>query len=330
LVSETISQEKRMSSASVLSVRNLKKVYPGKKRKFVAVDGISFDLAEGEILGLLGANGAGKTTTIQMLLSTLKPTSGEISYFGKDFFKYRSEILKNVVFASTYVSLPWMLSVDQNLKVFGRLYGIPQREIDDRVDPLLETFGIIDKKKNLVSQLSAGQITRLMLVKAFMVRPKVVLLDEPTASLDPDIAHDVCQFVLEQRDKYGISILYTSHNMAEVAEVCDRALFLQNGRIIADDVPDNLARSVATSRLQLLVGDGLKRTIKIAEGLNLSYKVEHRSIELELDEAQIAKLLTALAEAKVSYTNINIFQPTLEDYFIQMVENAKQERRERK
>jgi ABC-2 type transport system ATP-binding protein len=118
--------------------------------------------------------------------------------------------------------------------------------------------------------------------------------------------------------------------MAEVAEVCDRALFLQNGRIIADDVPDNLARSVATSRLQLLVGDGLKRTIKIAEGLNLSYKVEHRSIELELDEAQIAKLLTALAEAKVSYTNINIFQPTLEDYFIQMVENAKQERRERK
>lgn len=319
-----------MSSASVLSVRNLKKVYPGKKRKFVAVDGISFDLAEGEILGLLGANGAGKTTTIQMLLSTLKPTSGEISYFGKDFFKYRSEILKNVVFASTYVSLPWMLSVDQNLKVFGRLYGIPQREIDDRVDPLLETFGIIDKKKNLVSQLSAGQITRLMLVKAFMVRPKVVLLDEPTASLDPDIAHDVCQFVLEQRDKYGISILYTSHNMAEVAEVCDRALFLQNGRIIADDVPDNLARSVATSRLQLLVGDGLKRTIKIAEGLNLSYKVEHRSIELELDEAQIAKLLTALAEAKVSYTNINIFQPTLEDYFIQMVENAKQERRERK
>ncbi len=312
-------------AAPVLSVRKLAKIYPGKKR-YVAVDGISFDLAEGEILGLLGPNGAGKTTTIQMLLSTLKPTSGSIIYFGKDFFVHRTEILKQVVFASTYVSLPWMLTIEQNLKVFGMLYGIPTHEIDKRVDPLLEIFGILEKKKNPVSKLSAGQITRLMLVKAFMVRPKIVLLDEPTASLDPDIAHEVCQFVLEQRDKYGISILYTSHNMAEVAEVCDRVLFLQNGRIIADDVPDNLARSVSTSRIQLLVGDGLKRTINIAESLSLPYKVEHRSIEMELDETQIAKLLTALAEAKVSYTNIEIFQPTLEDYFLQVVENSRKER----
>lgn len=314
-----------MSAKPILSVKDLCKIYPGKKR-FVAVDKISFSLAEGEILGLLGPNGAGKTTTIQMLLSTLKPSSGSILYFGKDFFAHRSEILKQVVFASTYVSLPWMLTVEQNLKVFGMLYGIPVNEIPGRVDPLLEMFGIIEKKKVTVSKLSAGQITRLMMVKAFMVRPKIVLLDEPTASLDPDIAHDVCQFVLEQRDKYGTSILYTSHNMAEVAEVCDRVLFLQNGRIIADDIPDNLARSVSTSRIQLLVGDGLKRTISIAESLSLPYKVEHRSIEMELDEAQIAKLLTALAEARVSYTNINISQPTLEDYFLQVVENSRKER----
>ena len=314
-----------MSSAPVLSVRKLKKVYPGKK-EFVAVNGISFDLMEGEILGLLGPNGAGKTTTIQMLLSTLKPTSGSIVYFGKDFFAHRSEVLSHVVFASTYVSLPWMLTVEQNLNVFGKLYGISLKEIARRVDPLLEMFGILDKKKSLVSRLSAGQITRLMLVKAFMVRPKIVLLDEPTASLDPDIAHEVCQFVLKQRDEQGISILYTSHNMAEVAEVCDRALFLQNGRIIANDVPDNLAKSVSTSRLQLLVGDGLKRTIHIAENLKLPYAVEHRSIEMKLDDAQIAKLLSALAEAKVSYTNINILQPTLEDYFLQVVENARKER----
>src|ERR1700722_11123336 len=217
-----------MSATPILSVKKLSKVYPGKKR-FVAVDEISFNLAEGEILGLLGPNGAGKTTTIQMLLSTLKPSSGSILYFGKDFFTHRSEILKQVVFASTYVSLPWLLTVEQNLKVFGMLYGIPVNEIARRVDPLLEMFGIIEKKKVTVSKLSAGQITRLMMVKAFMVRPEIVFIDEPTASLDPDIAHDVCQFVLEQRDKYGTSILYTSHNMAEVAEVCDRVLFLQNG-----------------------------------------------------------------------------------------------------
>src|SRR4051812_17194186 len=107
----------------ILSVSKLRKIYPGKP-PFVAVDGISFDLTEGEILGLLGSNGAGKTTTIQMLLSTLKPTSGSIVYFGEDFFSHRSEILKRVAFASTYVSLPWMLTIEQNLNVFARLYGL--------------------------------------------------------------------------------------------------------------------------------------------------------------------------------------------------------------
>lgn len=279
-------------------------------------------------MGLLGSNGAGKTTTIQMLLSTLKPSSGTIHYFGKDFAKHRSEILKRVVFASTYVSLPWMLTVEQNLEVFGRLYGVPKNELTKLMDALLDRFGILSKKKVTVSKLSAGQITRLMLVKAFMVRPKIVLLDEPTASLDPDIAKDVIQFVLEQRDQYGISILFTSHNMVEVSEVCDRALFLQNGRIVADDVPDNLARSVSTAKVQLLVGDGMKRTVAIAEKLKMPYRIEHRYIELELDEGQIANLLTALAKAGVSYTNINIVQPTLEDYFLKMVELGRKKKGE--
>ncbi len=307
----------------VLSVKDLRKVYPGKKKEFVAVDSISFELFPGEILGLLGSNGAGKTTTIQMLLSTLKPTSGSIVYFGKDFVKHRSDILKKVVFASTYVSLPWMLTIGQNLEVFARLYGVPAKEVHPRMDALLERFGILGKKRNTVSQLSAGQITRLMLVKAFMVRPEVVLLDEPTASLDPDIAQDVCQFVLEQRDQFNTSVLFTSHNMAEVSEVCDRVLFLQNGKIIADNVPEELARSVSTCRMQLLVGDGMKRTVIIAEKLSMPYKMEHRTIELNLDETQIATFLTALAHAGVVYTNIHIIQPTLEDYFIKMVETGR-------
>jgi ABC-2 type transport system ATP-binding protein len=314
-----------MHNSQALVVRNLRKVYP-RKPPFVAVDGISFNLGEGEILGLLGPNGAGKTTTIQMLLSTLKPTSGEILYFGKNFFKYRSEILKNVVFASTYVSLPWMLTVKQNLEIFARLYEVPTSELSTRMDELLKRFGIYEKKQATVSQLSAGQITRLMLVKAFMVRPKVVLLDEPTASLDPDISQDVCQFVIDQRERFGVSILYTSHNMAEVAEVCDRVLFLRHGRIIADGDPEKLARSVSTSRVQLVVGDGMKRTMMIAERLEMPYRVEHRTIELLLDETQIAVLLTALAQAGVSYSNINIIQPTLEDYFLRMVEEDKTNR----
>jgi len=312
-----------MAASVVLSVRDLTKIFPRKSKDFVAVDHISFDLHENEILGLLGSNGAGKTTTIQMLLSTLKPSSGSIVYFGKDFFKYRSEVLQHVVFASTYVSLPWQLTVKQNLEVFGRLYGVPIKELRIQIDLLLRQFGIEEKKYDPVATLSAGQITRLVLVKAFMVKPKIVLLDEPTASLDPDMAKEVCQFVLEQRDKYGMSILFTSHKMSEVAEVCDRVLFLQNGKIIADDVPDKLVRSVGTSKVLLNVGDGLKRTIAIAEKLKFPFKVEHRTIELELDEKQIALFLSALAQAGVFYTNIDIVQPTLEDYFLHMVKKGR-------
>jgi ABC-2 type transport system ATP-binding protein len=305
----------------VLAIKDLRKVYPG-KTPYVAVDGISFELAPGEILGLLGPNGAGKTTTIQMLMSTLKPTSGSITYFGKDFFKYRSECLKHIVFASTYVSLPFMLTVEQNLEVFGRLFGVPHRDLIKRRDALLDRFGILEKKNVKVSSLSAGQVTRLMLVKAFMVKPKIVLLDEPTASLDPDVAQDVCQFVLEQRDKEGISVLFTSHNMTEVAEVCDRILFLQKGKIIADDDPEKLARSVSTCKVQLLVGDGMKRTVKVAEHLKMPFRIDHRTIEINLDETQIASLLSSLAHEGVSYTNINIIQPTLEDYFLKKVEES--------
>ena len=258
-----------------------------------------------------------------MLMGTLTPTGGSIVYFGLDFVKHRSEVLKKVVFASTYVSLPWKLTVKQNLEVFGGLYGLTGKKLAQRRDMLLERFGIHKKKKDTVASLSSGQITRLMLVKAFMVEPKVVLLDEPTASLDPDIAKDVCQFVLEQRDKEGVSILFTSHNLTEVAEICDRVLFLRGGKIIADDVPEKLARSAGVSTVQLMVGDGLKRTVKIADLLRLPYKLEHRSIELKLDEGQIAQFLNELAKIGVSYTNINIVQPTLEDYFLQVAAQSK-------
>jgi ABC-2 type transport system ATP-binding protein len=303
---------------ALVKVTKLRKEYPGKP-PFVAVNDISFELEDGEILGLLGPNGAGKTTTIQMLLGTLSYTSGKISYFGMDFLSNRSEILKKVVFASTYVSLPYRLTIEQNLIVFGGLYGLSRKETRQRMMPLLERFGILDKLVTQVGQLSAGQVTRLMLVKAFLAKPRVILLDEPTASLDPDVAHEVVEFLLEQRKKEKISILFTSHKMDEVTELCDRVLFLQQGVIIADDNPMKLARSATKNRIQLILGDGMKRTIAIVEKLQFPFKVDHRMIEIHLDETEITKLLSALTKADVNYTNIRIFEPTLEDYFLKMV-----------
>lgn len=302
---------------SILSVKNLRKVYFG-KTPFVAVDGISFELKKGEILGLLGPNGAGKTTTIQMLMSTLRPTSGSIFYFGKDFFKYRSEILQKVTFASTYVSLPWNLTVEQNLNVFGRLFSLPPKVLAPKRNALLERFGILDKLHTDVSRLSSGQITRLMIVKAFMVEPKIALLDEPTASLDPDIAKDVVEFIFQQRDKNEISILFTSHNMAEVTEICDRVLFLRKGKIVADDLPENLAKSVRSSKIELVVTEGLDAVQTIAQKMKVPIKVEHRFVSLDIDESQIASFLNRLAKDNVVYSNINIIQPTLEDYFLEI------------
>lgn len=304
---------------NVLAARNLKKIYPGKKGKtFLAVADLSFDLKEGEILGLLGPNGSGKTTTIQMLLGNLKATSGSIYYFGKDFFTNHSETMRKVSFASTYTSLPYILTIEENLEVFGCLYGFSRKESAKQFDPLLERFGILDKKYLRVSSLSAGQVTRLMLVKAFFTNPKIVLLDEPTASLDPDIANDICSFLLEQREKNGVSILFSSHKMDEVMEICDRTIFLKEGKIIADDLPENLAKSVAAFSIRLVIVDGLKRTMAIAKEQGLAFTIEHRAIEIQLGEEKIPPFLNAISEAKVIYTSINIEEPSLEDFFLQI------------
>lgn len=304
--------------SDVLVVQKLSKKFPGRP-PVVAVDEISFNLGAGEILGLLGPNGAGKTTTIHMLLGTLTYTSGSIQYFGKEFKEARTSILQHVSFASTYVNLPWKLTIEQNLEVCGRLYGLSGAEIKRRQAPLLERFGIANKLKATVTQLSAGQLTRLILVKAFLVKPKIVLLDEPTASLDPDMAKEVCNFLLEERKREGTSMLFTSHKMDEVAELCDRILFLDQGTIIANDVPENLIKTISASKVELIVVDGMKRTVKLAEELKLPHRVDHRWIELEMEEKMIAEFLGRLVRLEVSFSSIQIHQPTLEDYFLKMV-----------
>lgn len=315
-----------MKKTVALSVKNLTKVFqsgsilPWKKKgePFTAVDHISFDLEKGQILGLLGPNGAGKTTTIQMLLSVLSSSEGTIEYFGKELQENRSEVLKDVAFASTYINLPWRLTVYENLDVYGRLYGLSSNDRKVRIERFLKFFGVWELRDNERSHLSAGQSTRLMLAKAFLAYPKVALLDEPTASLDPDIAHEVREFVQEQRKEHDVSVLFTSHNMDEVTAVCDKVMFLKKGKIVANDTPANLAKSIRKTKVELMVGDGLKRTIEYAKKKAMAYELNERWIGIEVDEHKIAEFLRDLASAGVEYSQISINKPTLEDYFLQV------------
>jgi len=307
--------------SKVLEVKQLSKTFlaEGKgKLPFQAVKNVNFSLQEGEILGLLGPNGAGKSTTISMLLGILTPTSGDILYFGNNLKTHRSEILKSVTFASTYIRLPWRLTVIENLRVYGKMYGLTFAEFDGRSQQFLEYFGVWNQRHKTMNQLSAGQITRVMLAKAFIPYPKVVLLDEPTASLDPDIAHQVRVFVKEQQQRWGTTILYTSHNMDEVSDVCDRVVFLKEGKVVATGTPEILAKSVSTARMHLVMKDGLKRTARIAGEHKLEFLIKEREIIITVDELQIAQFLNELAENKVEYSQISIDKPTLEDYFLSM------------
>ena len=231
-------------STPVLRVQHLVKRFG----EFVAVDDVSFDMRSGEILGLLGPNGAGKTTTIQMLLGVVTPTAGSIEMFGLDLATNREAILEQVNFSSTYVSMPQALTVEENLWVIARLYGLAQ--IRERVDDIVKRLEMEEFRHKVTRKLSSGQSTRLGLAKAFLTEPKILFLDEPTASLDPDIAHKIRSFLKDERRSSGLSVLYTSHNMREMEEMSDRIVFLQRGKIVAEGTAQEIVARFGQADLE--------------------------------------------------------------------------------
>ncbi len=302
----------RMGMEPILDVSHLVKRFGG----FTAVDNISFSVTEGEIVGLLGPNGAGKTTTIFMLLDLITPTAGSIKIFGLEYETHRDEILKQLNYSSTYVEMAPRLTVRENLRVMGRLYQASN--IEKNIEYFAQVYGVADLLSHQFHTLSAGQKTRVVLCKAFLNTPRLLLLDEPTASLDPDVSLLVRSEIAKARKK-GMTILITSHNMAEVEEVCDRVLFIHHGKIVAEDTPEELAKKVRQVRVQLMMKDGQKRTVAFAKKSGFGVFEDERFVTIEVDERDIAYLLASLADIGVEYTHISIDKPTLEDYFVQML-----------
>jgi ABC-2 type transport system ATP-binding protein len=231
-------------SEPVIQVERLVKRYGST----VAVDGIAFRVETGVTAALLGGNGAGKTTTLSMLLGLLLPTSGNIQVFGEDVLRHRYRVLPRMNFSSPYVDLPHRLTVRQNLHIYARLYGLPTRA--ERIARLADDLQIATLLDRPAGKLSAGQKTRVALAKALLNEPELLLLDEPTASLDPDTGDWVRGYLEDYRGRTGATILLASHNMAEVERLCSQVLMMKEGRIVDRGSPDELIDRYGRTNLE--------------------------------------------------------------------------------
>lgn len=302
-----------MSADALLQVEGLRKNYG----RFCAVDGISFNVPKGRIVGLLGPNGAGKTTTIHMLVGTTLSDGGSIRYFGKDLHRDREHCLQRINFTSSFNTLQGRISVWENLLVFAHLYGLkkPERKLKE----LAAYFEIGDLLSQRFMTLSAGQKTRVNLVKSLLNDPEIILMDEPTASLDPDIADRMLTLIESLKRTRELSILYTSHEMDEVTRVCDEVIFLDRGKIVAQDSPQGLTRRIHTAHLRVAF-EGPREPVEAAisaEAQEFAFDSDN-VVVVTTEEAHIPRLIFRIGEAGVHVTDIDIRKPTLEDVFLQI------------
>jgi ABC-2 type transport system ATP-binding protein len=233
-----------MPNAPLAAATAITKIYGSTE----ALKGVSFTVQPGEILGFLGPNGAGKTTAIHILLGLLAPTSGEVKVFGLSPLTRRHEVSKRFNFSSAYVQLPSNLKVIENMNVFSRLYGVKNRR--QKVASLLKLFEIEHLSDRVTGALSSGEKTRLNLAKCLLNDPELLLLDEPTASLDPEMADTVRTTLKNAQLQSGMGIVYTSHNMPEVEKLCDRVLFIHEGATIAAGTPGEVLRDFGSKTLE--------------------------------------------------------------------------------
>ena len=211
---------------NIIEIKELKKTY----NKTVAVDNLNFKIQKGQIIGLLGPNGCGKSTTIGMMLGLIKPSSGSVIINNKNIEDNRTNLLEKMNFISPYVELPKKLTVEENLKIYARLYGV--KNLREKIDNLMESLNLTEFRSRKTGELSSGQKNRVSLAKALINDPEILLLDEPTASLDPDVGDYIRSFIEKFVSNKGSTILLASHNMNEVERLCHEVMMMKNGKII--------------------------------------------------------------------------------------------------
>jgi len=229
---------------NIIEIKNLKKIY----NKTIAVDNLNFEIPKGQIIGLLGPNGCGKSTTIGMMLGLIKPTSGSVIINNKNIENNRTSLLEKMNFISPYVELPKKLTVEENLKVYARLYGV--KNLKEKIDNLLEKLNLIEFKSRKTGELSSGQKNRVSLAKALINDPEILLLDEPTASLDPDVGDYIRSFIEDFASNKGSTILLASHNMNEVERLCHEVMMMKNGKIIDRGTSSDLINNHGRKNLE--------------------------------------------------------------------------------
>ncbi|MBI4360017.1 MAG: ABC transporter ATP-binding protein [Candidatus Jacksonbacteria bacterium] len=301
-------------SSTVLSVHNLTKRFGTS----TAVCGISFHIQKGEIFGLLGPNGAGKSTTIEMILGLISPTEGKISVFGKDIAKNREEILSRINYSSTYIQFMARLTVRENLVFFGKLYNV--RKLDKKIASVAKQLEIEELLPLLFYKLSSGQKTRVILAKTLLNDPEFLLLDEPTASLDPDIAFKVRELLQSIHRERGVSMLYTSHNMAEVEEMCDRVIFLQKGKIVAEGAPDELKRAARDYYIEVAFASAKEQAfVEFINARGWKFEIEsagHLNIKTSADD--LGETMRLISRENFGIYDLDINKPDLEEVFLKL------------
>lgn len=307
-----------------IEVNNLVKTFRERGKTINAVDGISFSVKKGEIFGLLGANGAGKSTTINMLTGLLEKDSGAIKILGCEPEKNWEFVKNNSNVATAYSWLSDVLTIKQNLRVYARLYGVKSPE--EKINELLELFELKDIANRKIIRLSSGENTRVVLCKGLINNPKVLFLDECTVGLDPDIADKTRNIIKDYSKKNDCSILFTSHYMREVEELCGRIAFMSGGKIIRIDTSSNLKKLIKKHTVEIAVKKNiaLLREFLKTEGVEIIFEKENSMVfEVTTKGDKMYKVISKIFHKGFMLSSLHVKGPTLDDIFIKIARKDK-------